>query len=313
MDNGSVDNSVEIISKTYPEVNVLRNNENEGFCRGNNIGIRYALEHGADYVWLVNSDCVTEVNTLEKLIQTAESSPEIGLVSPLICYFEDKEKVQFSGSYIDMKDCAVQYPGDKQTPTMIFQTGPNVVLWGTALLIKKTVIEKIGLLDERLFAYWEDTEFSLRSLGNGFRNVVCAATRVYHKRQLTADGEETKKGAHFYYYVERNYILLLNHEFRGVLDKIRFYLIQLAVGSAHTLRCPREYVDVALMGVWHGLKGISGPFSDRPKMPGFLKILLVMAAQIHPIFITNILTFNLKAAYKGFFRWHKRRNCNCDK
>jgi len=306
VDNGSTDNSAEIISQTYPQVDVLTNSENEGFCRGNNIGIRYALERGAEYVWLLNNDCVVEVDTLTRLVKEAESSSEIGLISPIIHYFGEKTKVQFAGSYIDITTFDIHYPENKESAETKFQNGPSVLLWGTALLIKKAVIEKMGLLDERFFAYWEDTEYSLRSLKSGYRNLVCAGARIYHKRKLTSEGIETKKSAYFYYFLERNYIFLLRQEFQRGLLKIRFYLMALAVGSAHTLCCPHEYVDVALMGVWHGLKGIFGPFKNEPKMPGVLRNIFVITAKIHPVFLTNLLTFNFKTAYNGFLRFYKR-------
>ena len=306
VDNGSTDHSAEIISKTYPQVDVLCNSKNEGFCKGNNIGIRYALERGAEYVWLLNNDTEVEVNTLERLIEAAESSSEIGLVSPIIHYFGEKTKVQFAGSYIDIDTFDIHYPENKESAGAVFQTGPSVLLWATALLIKKSVIEKIGLLEERFFAYWEDTEYSLRSLKSGHRNVVCATARVYHKRKLTSEGEEPKKSAYFYYYFERNYLLLRCKEIYGLIAKVRFYLMALAVGSAHTIRCPHEFVDVALMGVWHGLKGISGPFKAEPRMPVVLRNFLIKISTIHPVFLSNLLTFNFKAAYNGFLRWYER-------
>jgi hypothetical protein len=306
VDNGSSENPTEVILKEYPKVHVLRNSKNEGFSKGNNIGIRYALECGAEYVWLLNNDTEVEVDTLLRIIDVAESSSEIGLVSPNVHYFDEKTKVQFAGSYIDIPTFEIHYPENKESAGDVFQTGANVILWGTALLIKKAVIEKIGLLEEKFFAYWEDTEYSLRSLKSGYRNVVCSTTRVYHKRQLTLGGEEPKKSESYYYYVERNYLLLRRHEFQGVLGKIRFYLMALTVGSAHTSRCPHEYVDVALMGVWHGLKGISGPFKTEPRMPRVLSNILIKSSKIHPVFFANLLTFNFKTAYNGFLRWYKR-------
>ena len=306
VDNASSDGSAEMIVGTHPEVDVLRNSKNEGFSKGNNIGICYALERGAEYIWLLNNDTEVEVDTLTRLVNVAESSSEIGLVSPIIQYFGEKTKIQFAGSYIDIKTFEIHYPGSKERAGAAFQTGPNVLLWGTALLIKRDVIEKIGLLNERFFAYWEDTEYSLRSLKSGYRNVVCATSRVYHKRQLTSEGKETKKGAYFYYFLERNYILLLRQEFHGVLGRVRFYLMALAVGSAHTLRCPGEFVDVALMGVWHGLKGVSGPFKAEPTMPVVLRKILRSASKIHPVFLINLLTFNVKATHNCFLRWYKK-------
>jgi GT2 family glycosyltransferase len=155
------------------------------------------------------------------------------------------------------------------------------------------VIEKIGLLDESFFAYWEDTDYSLRSLKGEFRNVVCSAARVYHKTRLTSAGEEAMRSRHFYYYYERNYLLLRRKELHGVLARARFYLTALAEGSLHARRCPPEFVDFSLMGLWHGIKGINGPMSDGIRMPNYLKGFLLFMSRYHPVFFADLMTLNL--------------------
>jgi len=304
VDNGSSDHSAEIIQARFPEVHIIHNMTNEGFCKGNNIGIRYALDNKAEYVWLLNNDTEVESSTLSKLVENAEESTEIGLVSPVLCYFEDKTKVQFSGSYIDLKTFEIHYPECKESPDAIFQTGPNVILWGTALLIKRTVIENIGLLDERFFAYWEDTDYSIRSIKGGFRNVVCKDARIYHKRPITPEGEVPKKSSFYYYFYERNRILLQRKHAKSRVERARILAMGLANGSAHVPLCPKEYVEIALTGVWHGIKGISGTFKTKPEMPWILRTLLIKISKIHPVFIVNILTFDLNAAYRAFLRFY---------
>ncbi len=306
VDNSSDKNPMEIIKQNFPHVDVLCNSKNEGFCKGNNIGIQYSLERGADYVWLLNNDCEIEADTLTQIVKEAESSPEIGLVSPNVHYFDQKKRIQFTGSYIDISTFEIYYPKIKESADAIFQTGPNVILWGTALLIKKDVIENIGLLEEKFFAYWEDTDYSLRSLKRGYRNVVCNTARIYHKRKLTSEGEEPKKSAFFYYFFERNYLLMRRKDAHGIFSQFYFYLLALAVGSSHTVRYPDEFVDIALTGVWHGLKGISGCYKDEPIMPVIFKNLLLKMSRFHPVFLFNILTFNFKAAHNGFLRWRNR-------
>jgi len=165
VDNGSIDDSVEIISKRYTQVILIANEENLGYTGGNNIGMRYAMEHTADYMWLLNNDTVVEPDTLSKLVDAAEKFPDIGLVSPVIYYYDEPDKVQFCGSYVDWGNSTILYAAIKDAQVSDeFQCGENVCLWGTALLINKHVVEKVGYLMEKYFAYWEDTEYSIRAI-----------------------------------------------------------------------------------------------------------------------------------------------------
>ena len=101
VDNGSKDNSAEVIHTTHPQVLLIENKENLGYAGGNNIGMRYAMDHGADYIWLLNNDTIFDPYTLDKIVASCESCEEIGLVSPVIYYDDISEKIQFIGSYMD--------------------------------------------------------------------------------------------------------------------------------------------------------------------------------------------------------------------
>ncbi len=179
-DNASADNSLEMVRQNFPTTIIIENGKNIGFAAGNNIGIRYALAHSADYVLLLNQDTEVEPNFLDKLIEAAEKKPTVGILSPLI-FWQRTEKIWFSGGRINW--LTMKSIHDKilfrQVP---YETG---FITGCSMLIKKAVFDRIGYLSEKYFLYWEDADFSCKAKKAGFRNLVVPESRVYHFEKST--------------------------------------------------------------------------------------------------------------------------------
>ena len=180
IDNGSSDNSGAIIQEKYPMVDMIHNTQNLGFTGGNNQGIQYAMDREADYVWLLNNDTIAEPDSLRLLVEAAESSKDIGLVSPLIHYYHEPERIQYCGSYTDWNRLIFRNRDYNQIP-LGKHLIENELNWGTALLIKRDVIEKVGYLNNKYFAYNEDYEYSFRAIKAGYRSVIHLYARIYHK------------------------------------------------------------------------------------------------------------------------------------
>ena len=101
VDNGSKDDSVRVIRENYPQVIMIENKENLGYSGGNNIAMSYAMQNDADYMWLLNNDAIVEVDTLSKLVDIGENSPNVGILSPIIYYYDQPNMIQFCGSFVD--------------------------------------------------------------------------------------------------------------------------------------------------------------------------------------------------------------------
>ena len=267
VDNASSDNSVNIIHEAYPQVTMIENNENLGFTGGNNVAMHYAMAHDADYMWLLNNDTVVEGDTVSKMIEIAEGSQDIGLVSPVVYYYDDPNKWQFAGSYMDWEKFSLIYPDPINEVGKEFQYGRNVCLWGTALLIRRSMVEKIGYLKEDYFAYWEDTEYSLRGMANGFRNTVCTSAKIFHKSPTDPSKHAEIKGSYYYYFWQRNHILLGNEYIKSLTKRSSFKIRMLAELSSYMGDRQAKHIDTCLNGTWHGLNSISGPINDSEKMP----------------------------------------------
>jgi len=196
--------------------------------------------------------------------------------------------VQFCGSYVDWGNSTILYAAIKDAQVSDeFQCGENVCLWGTALLIRKSLIEKIGYLNEKFFAYWEDTDYSIRSIRSGFRNMVESLAKVYHENQSPEEGIPNK-GNHYYYFMIRNEYFLWVQYVKG-LKKILYLKKYLAkvIGNAASFRfyLGKEFADACFDGAWSAFRGVGGPWDKNIKMP----FILMKIFSWHPYFLENLL------------------------
>jgi GT2 family glycosyltransferase len=175
VDNNSNDGSFELIKSNFSKIALIKNSTNLGFSGGNNIGIEYALERGADFVLLLNYDTEVEKNFLFPLVEIMEKDKKVGLASPVI-FEKNSKKIWFSGgkiSWLKMKTYHTRKPISKN----FFNSD---YISGCSMLIRKKVFEDIGLLDDTFFLYWEDADFSLRAKKAKHKMVVCPKSKIYH-------------------------------------------------------------------------------------------------------------------------------------
>ncbi|KKP69140.1 MAG: Glycosyl transferase family 2 [Candidatus Moranbacteria bacterium GW2011_GWE1_35_17] len=170
VDNASTDGSFEEARLLFGKFNFIKNNYNAGFAAGNNVAIKWSLEKMADYVFLLNNDAITEKDTLLNLINEAEKDSDVGILSPIV-YKESKKKIWFSGGRINWLKMRSEHVNNIKKTQYIT---------GCAMLIKKEVFKKIGLLDEKFFLYYEDADFSLRATRNKFKLKIVPSAKVFH-------------------------------------------------------------------------------------------------------------------------------------
>lgn len=198
VDNGSTDGSDRAVEERLPGVELIRTGANLGFAGGNNAGIRRALERGADWVLLLNNDAVAEPGLADALGRAAAARPDAGLLACLILD-EHGTGVQYAGASFNAR---LGYSGrvDTTPPSVLRDVGRAD---GAALAVSRTAVEKAGLLDESLFMYVEDVEWSLRLRAAGFAVVLVPDARVRHKGSATTGGRESTTNL---YYSTRNTI-----------------------------------------------------------------------------------------------------------
>ena len=199
VDNGSTDDSVEKIREAFPDVAVLASGKNLGFAKGNNLGIRFALEEGADYIWLLNNDTEPTVDALSQLVDIAESSGDVGAVGSILMYASRPDDVQvWGGGRVN-----------RWTGHSSYAIAPKPTSWfhflcGASMLVRCSVFNAIGYLDEEFFLYWEDVEFGVRLTTKGWKLAIAPDSIVLHKvnastRRANMSGERysTTSGIRF--------------------------------------------------------------------------------------------------------------------
>ncbi len=207
VDNGSNDDSAAAIRARFPHHSLLETGENLGYAGGNNVGLRYALEQGADYALLLNNDTIVAADFVDCLVQAVESDPSIGVAGPTIYYHEQKDRIWSAGGVVDWRRGQTRMLELNTPDTGQLGTAPRTVdfVSGCALLARREVLEQVGLLDERFFVYYEEAEWCIRAQRAGFRSVHVPRSKIWHKIPL--DARASSPAVH--YYMTRNRLLFL--------------------------------------------------------------------------------------------------------
>jgi hypothetical protein len=203
VDNASKDDEATIIERRYPQVKVIRSSQNLGFAGGNNLGIKSAR---GKYLLFINNDTVLDHGAhLDALIQRLESSSQIGVVCPKIRFAWDNHPIQFAGytplSSVTMRNRSLGFGeedrGQYDTPH------PTPYAHGAAMMVKREALEKVGLMPECFFLYYEELDWSMMFTRAGYQIWYEPASTVYHK-ESQATGQDSPLKT---YYLTRNRLL----------------------------------------------------------------------------------------------------------
>lgn len=209
IDNGSTANEAALLQKTYPFIQAVRSERNLGFAGGNNLGINLAK---GKYLFLLNNDVCMVKDAIPLLIKRLLSSDKIAGVSPLIRDYAEPHAIQFAGytqlSPITLRNRAIgkgkinkdHYPAQK-TP----------YLHGAAMLLKKTIIDKLSLMPEEYFLYYEELDWCTYINREGYELWYDPACEIWHKDSSSTGKESPLK----YYYLSRNRLL---YAYRNLFD-----------------------------------------------------------------------------------------------
>ena len=205
VDNGSTDGSVAAVATRFPEVTLIENGRNLGYAGGNNVGLRWAMAEGLDYALLLNNDTEVAPDLLRRLVTAAEADTNCGAVGPTIYYWASPERIWSAGGQVNWRNGSTRMMHLNEADTG--QLGPSPwradFVTGCALLIKRTALERVGLLDERFFAYYEETEWCARAGREGLSILQVPEAHLWHKIPL--DARDSSPRVH--YYMTRNRLL----------------------------------------------------------------------------------------------------------
>lgn len=267
VDNGSGDATLDSLARPG-SIDIIRNPANLGFTGGMNVGLRHAHRCDADYVWLLNSDATSCHDTLTKLVAAAEADSRIGLVSPVIRDPAVPERYEFCG-FLFGKSLRANQTSDPGQARIWQETRPGqFLLIGTALLIRRAVIDRIGELDEAFFAYLEDLDYSLRSLRAGFTNVVVPDAVIFHRFKQPVE-DPAASPAYLHYYVSRNHLLLWRklRPSRLAWSRAALWFLHERLQQVERMNGNQALVNALLAGLWDGLRGVTGEYDPSHRMP----------------------------------------------
>jgi len=203
VDNGSGDGSAEQIAASFPTLSMLRIPLNLGYAGGNNVGLREALRNGADYFFIVNNDCTVAPDALSKMCDAAQSTGA-GIMSPKIFDYARPDTLQYAG-YRNLHLLAQGIPvgeGEKDKGQYDRLAELNAAP-GCAMLIRRSVLEQVGLFDERFFCYSEELDLCRRATEARYRILFVPAARAWHKKAATLD----ERSPEYLYYLTRGRLI----------------------------------------------------------------------------------------------------------
>ncbi len=231
VDNGSSDNSVDLIKTRYPSVTVLQMDTNYGFAGGVNRGIELAIDLGCSSVALFNNDAIADKDWLKELLTVMNKQPHTGIVTGKLMRI-DKKHLDSTGEFI--RKNAMPFSRGRNEPDNNKYESPGQVFAasGGASLYRTKMLRQIGLFDEDYFAYFEDVDISFRAQLMGWHVYYQPSARAFHHIGKTSD----RLGTFRRYHSVKNYVLLYNKNMPGFLYwryKPRFFvqLVRMAVGS----------------------------------------------------------------------------------
>ena len=227
VDNGSTDDSVASIRKYFPSIHLIETGENLGYAEGNNVGIRYALDKGADYLLILNNDTLVDPQILSAFLENPN------------------HPIQGSKTHLMSDPTLLDHLGGNWNPEIgefeLMGKGESADLWtepltldyvcGVALFVKAEVFKTIGLFEKRYFLFWEESDWCLRAKKGGFLATFCPKAKLFHKVSASFTGGKP----HTTYFWWRNRLLWIERNC-SPQEKRSLYLRILLPTIFHTLK-----------------------------------------------------------------------------
>ncbi len=211
IDNASSDDSVAYIRENFGQdtrVDCLECDKNHGWSGGNNLGIRVALDHGADYIFLLNNDISIAPDAISKLVRQAETTPQCGCLAPKMVLFDTPSVLNSMGLYCSIVGAAWDR-GIGRADTAQWSEPQSVVgVCGGAMFIRAKVFSKVGLLPEDFEIYLDDLDLCMRIWSFGYTIFTCPQAVIRHKFSASMGQDK---------YVQRKYYLNTRNRFKVIL------------------------------------------------------------------------------------------------
>lgn len=211
VDNASIQDEATELERRYPQVIVIRSDKNLGFAGGNNLGIQAA--HGK-YLFFINNDAILpQPSAISHLLTRLESTDQIGMVSPKIRFTWGKQPIQYAGytplSKLTLRNKSIGF--GEEDYGQYNTAHPTPYAHGAAMMVKREVIEKAGIMPECYFLYYEELDWSMMICRAGYEIWYEPACTIFHKESQTTGQQSPLKT----YYISRNRLLFALRNING--------------------------------------------------------------------------------------------------
>ncbi len=187
VDNGSVGNDIKILKEKYADyIDIIANERNYGFPEGCNIGMKYALKEGADYLLLLNNDTIVDPAFLTELVNVAESDPSFGILGSKVFYYYYPDSIQQAGGKIWWGLGFMEVYGGVRDIGQYEEIVQRDFVFMTSALIRKELINRIGFMDPYFFFGLDDYDYCTRTKRAGFKIMYVPPSIVWHKGGATS-------------------------------------------------------------------------------------------------------------------------------
>ena len=209
VDNASPKDNPDVIKEKYPEVTLIKSEENLGFAGGNNLGVKAAK---GDYLLFINNDTIVPENFIQPLVDTLERDPSIGMVSPKIKFHWDASLIQYAGytpmNHWTIRNSSIGY--HQKDDGAYDQPGETESIHGAAMMVPKQVVDQVGMMTEIYFLYYEEHDWAAMIKRAGYKVYYQPQAYILHKESLSTGKFSPLKT----YYIARNRIVFARRNFK---------------------------------------------------------------------------------------------------
>ena len=262
VDNASYGDDVKVLNDRYGDyIKVIENDRNCGFAEGCNIGMRDALDRGADFLVLLNNDTIVAPDFLDEIVKAVQNHENIGIAGGKVYCHETPDMIWFAGGVIDYRTGDTPLIGSGEIDEGHFEEIREVDwICGCYMLISREAIQDVGMLDKRFFFGWEDTDICVRASKKGYKILFVPGSKIWHKT-LPPEKLERLTGLPVYYASRGRCIFLEKHFTKRQLAIVVLRFI---------IKFPRYFWDYSrILGKWnvpiYVLAGILGYLKRKPR------------------------------------------------
>ncbi len=249
LDNASIDGSVAAIQSEFPLVEIIQLAENLGYAGNNNVGIKAALQRGADWIFLLNEDTTLSSNCISVLVEYGEQNPQAGITGPLVYHADEPEVIQSAGGYLDANWNPL-HTGINETDHGQYNAARQVQwISGCGLMVRRQAFDQAGLINKDFFYYNEEVELCRRINQFGWEIYLVPDAKLWHKGVQ----RNYHPSANVTYYKVRNFLLFLNLQHAPLRVKLHTWYENIRMVASYTIRPKwrngRDHRDAAVQGM----------------------------------------------------------------